>query len=128
MKRAFLLLFICAAIMACKKTKTEPEGPTDVRIYNNTDQVFDNVIVNTSGGEFNFGTVNSHAYTAYHRYEKAYSKADISLTIGGVTYSTPKQDYTYMNYMGQMKMTYKIYIRNMALKELDTEVVPEGEL
>lgn len=114
--------------MACKKTRTEPEGPTDVRIYNNTDQLFDNVIVNTSGGEFNFGTVSSHAYSPYHRYEKAYSKADISLTIGGVTYSTPKQDYTYMHYMGQMKVTYKIYIRNQALKELDTEVVPEGEL
>jgi hypothetical protein len=128
MKKVLFIICIITALMACRKTKTEPEGPTDVRIYNNTDQVFENVVVNTSGGEFNFGTVSSHTYTTYHRYTKAFPKADISLTISGITYSTPQQDYTYMQYMGQMKMTYKVYVKNQSLKELDTEVVPEGAL
>lgn len=128
MKRTILLLMLVASLTACKKTKIEPEGPTDVRVYNNTDQIFDNVIVNTSGGEYNFGTISPHTYSPYHRYDKAYPKADISLTIGAVPYSTPKQDYTYMQYMGQMKMTYKIFIINESRRELDTDVVPEGEL
>lgn len=115
-------------LTACKKTKIEPEGPTDVRVYNNTEQPFANVIVNTSGGEYNFGTVNPHSYSVYHRYDKAYPKADISLTIGSTIYSTPTQDYTYMQYMGQMKITYKIFISNESRRELDTDVVPEGEL
>ena len=115
-------------VVSCKKTRIEPVGPTDVRVYNNTDQVFDNVVVNTSGGEFNFGTVQSHTYSAYHRYEKAYPKADISLSINSMSYSTPKQDYTYMQYMGKMKMTYKIYIKNQSQRELDTDVVAEGPL
>jgi hypothetical protein len=128
MKRFLFVLFIALAVVSCKKTKIEPEGPTDVRVYNNTDQIFDNVVVNTSGGEFDFGTVQPHTYSAYHRYDKAYPKADISLAINSAAYSTPEQDYTYMQYMGQMKMTYKIYIKNQSLRELDTDVVAEGPL
>lgn len=125
MKRTLLLILIALTVVSCKKTPIEPEGPTDVRVYNNTDQIFDNVTVNTSGGEFNFGTVAPHQYSNYHRYEKAYPKADISLTIAGVEYSTPQQDYTYMQYMGLMKISYKIFILSQALKELDAEVVTE---
>jgi hypothetical protein len=128
MKRSLIIVLIALVSLSCRKTRMEPEGPTDVRVYNNTDQVFDNVVVNTSGGEFNFGTVQSHAYSAYHRYDKAYPKADISLTISSASYLTPKQDYTYMQYMGKMKMTYKIYIKNQSLRELDTDVVAEGPL
>jgi hypothetical protein len=128
MKRLIPFLVLIVALSACKKTKIEPEGPTDVRVYNNTDQLFENVVVNTSGGEFNFGTVNPHTYSQYHRYDKAYPKADISLTTRSSLYSTPTQDYTYMQYMGQMKITYKIFISNESRRELDTDVVPEGEL
>lgn len=128
MKRTILLITIVLTVLSCKKTPIEPEGPTDVRIFNNTDQQFDNVTVNTSGGVFNFGTVAPHQYTSYHRYEKAYPKADISLTIGGVEYSTPQQDYTYMQYMGQMKITYRLFIKDQARRELDTDVVADGEL
>ena len=128
MKKTLLLIFIVLAVHSCKKTSIEPEGPTDVRVFNNTDQTFDNLTVNTSHGVFNFGSVAQHQYSNYHRYEKAYPKADISLTITGVQYSTPQQDYTYMQYMGQMKITYRIFIKNQALKELDTDVVAEGAI
>ena len=125
MKKTLLLILMVLAVVACKKTRIEPEGPTDVRVYNNTDLTFENVTVNTSGGEFNFGTVAPHQYSSYHRYEKAHPKADISLTIAGVEYTTPQQDYTYMQYMGQMKISYKIFIRSQVLRELDIEVVTE---
>ena len=125
MKKTLLLILMVLAVVACKKTRIEPEGPTDARVYNNTDLTFDNVTVNTSGGEFNFGTVAPHQYSSYHRYEKAHPKADISLTIAGVEYTTPQQDYTYMQYMGQMKISYKIFIRSLVLRELDIEVVTE---
>jgi len=128
MKRLILCIALIISLTSCKKTKIEPEGPTDIRIFNNTDQVFSNVVVNTSGGEFNFGTLNAQSYSTYYRYDKAYPKADISLNIGSDTYTTPKQDYTYMQYMGRMKITYKIFISNELRRELDTEVVPEGAL
>ncbi len=128
MKRILLALCLLAVVTACKKTEIEPEGPTDVRVYNNTDQLFENVVVNTSGGEYNFGTVTPGTYSAYHRFDKAYPKADISLNIRSYSYATLKQDYTYMQYMGRMKITYKIFISNESRRELDTDVVPEGAL
>jgi hypothetical protein len=128
MKRIVPLLAIVICLTACKKTKIEPEGPTDVRVYNNSDRIFENVVVNTSGGIFDFGNLEPQAYSSYHRFDKAYPKADISLTMGGTLYSTVQQDYTYMQYMGQMKITYKIFISNEAGHLLDTDVVPEGPL
>lgn len=128
MKRIIPLLVLAVLLTACKKTKIEPEGPTDVRVFNNTEHLFENVTVNTSGGVFNFGTVSSQTYSQYHRFDKAFPKADISLIIRGNTYATPVRDYTYMQYMGRMKITYKIFISNESRRELDTDVVPEGEL
>lgn len=128
MKRILLALCLLIVVTACRKTEIEPEGPTDVRVYNNTDRLFENVVVNTSGGVYTFGTVNPGTYTSYHRFDKAYPKADISLNISGYSYSTPEQDYTYMQYMGRMKITYKIFISNESRRELDTDVVPEGAL
>jgi len=128
MKRIVPLLAIIICLTACKKTKIEPEGPTDVRVFNNTDMIFEDVVVSTSGGTYDFGNVQSQAYSGYHRFDKAYPKADISLTIDGTAYSTVQQDYTYMQYMGQMKITYRIFISDEATHLLDTDVVPEGAL
>ncbi len=128
MKRFILVLAVILSLTACKKTEIEPEGPTDVRIYNDTEQVFSNVVVNTSGSEFNFGTIKPKEYSSYHRYDKAYPKADISVEIGSTAYSTPTQDYTYMQYMGQMKISYKVSISNEAGRTLKIEVVPESAL
>ena len=128
MKRIVPILAIIICLTACKRTRIEPEGPTDVRVFNNSDRIFENIVVNTSGGTYDFGNLEPQAYSTYHRFEKAYPKADILLKAGGTTYSTPQQDYTYMQYMGQMKITYKIYISDEANHRLDTDVVPEGAL
>lgn len=128
MRKILSLLFLVLVVTACKKTAIEPEGPTDVRVYNMTDYAFSNVTVNTSMEEFNFGTIQPKVSSAYHRFEKAYPKSDITLSINGVLYSTPVRDYTYMQYMGQMKITYKVFISNEVLKQIDTNVVPDGEL
>jgi len=128
MKIIVPILAIIICLTACKRTRIEPEGPTDIRVFNNTDQLFEDIVVNTSGGEYNFGTLNAQSYSSFHRFDKAYPKADISLTIGSTQYSTVVQDYTYMQYMGQMKITYKIFISDEANHRLDTDVVPEGAL
>ncbi|HNX67219.1 MAG TPA: hypothetical protein PKH02_10075 [Bacteroidales bacterium] len=128
MKQAFFLVLLVFISCSCKKTPIEPLGPTDVRIYNNTDKLFTNILVNTSGGEHNFGTLDSHLYTDYYRFDKSYPKIDISLTIGTVTYSTVIQDYTYQNYLGQVKCTYKVFISDPVTKTLDMELVYDAPL
>jgi len=128
MKRALFFILLAFLSLSCKKTPFEPEGPTDVRIYNNTDKLFTNIVVNTSGGEHYFGTLDSHLYTDYYRFDKSYPKIDISLTIGSVTYSTVIQDYTYQNYLGQVKCTYRVFISNPSTKTIDMEVVLDGPI
>jgi hypothetical protein len=117
MKKVFILICIVLLVVSCKKTKIEPRGPTDVRIYNKTSELFENVVVKTSDDPFyverehNYGTVTSGAYTEYHRFDIAYrEEADITLTIGGVEYSTPATDFTYLTYVGQDRITYEITI------------------
>lgn len=131
MKRVLLFILLTLTVVACKKVEYEPLGPTDVRIYNDTDKTFDNVVVNTSGGEHNFGTIAPGANSVYYRYEKTYPKIDVSLTIDGIEYSTVQQDYTYQNYLGQVKCTYKVFIvnpSNPSSRLLDMNVIIESPL
>lgn len=128
MKRVIILAAMAIILIACKKTEFEPIGPTDVRIYNYSDKTYDNVVVNTSGGEHNFGTITPSTATDYYRFEKSYQKIDISLTIGGEKYSTLKADYTHQIYLGQVKCTYRVYIFNELTHTLDTEIVYDAPL
>ena len=125
-----ILPFVLAVIVitSCKKTEYEPLGPTDVRIYNDTDIGFTDVVVNTSGGEYNFGAVAPKSYSEYHRFEKSYPKVDVSLVINAESFSTAKQDYTYQNYLGQVKCTYKVFIADQSQHLLDVKVVIESPL
>jgi hypothetical protein len=125
MKKTILLLFILIALCACKKKHFSPEGPTDVRIRNISDLSFSDVIVSTSekaGDTIAFGSITSGSESGYSRFKKAYPKAEISakINIGGsmVTFSTGSVDYTYMQYIGQDRITYEVDISDMTRKEL----------
>jgi hypothetical protein len=118
MKRLLSVSLIILAIIACKKTEYSPEGPTDVRVRNLSDLTFTEVIVNTSGGIDTLGDIGPGSVSEYFRFEKAYPKAEISATINGLTFSTGTVNYTYMQYLGQDRITYEVYISNMNNREL----------
>jgi hypothetical protein len=96
--------------------KYEPEGPTDVRIRNLTTSAMTNLKVSTGGGEYLFGDLGSMGLTSYHRFDKAYPKANITAYIGNQRYMTDTiVSYAYMQYMGLMKITYSIWIQGNKL-------------
>jgi hypothetical protein len=132
MKKVIFYIFLIVLVSACKKVSREPEGPTDIRIRNLTTVNMTQVTVNTGGGEFNFGTVkaNHDSVTIYHRFDKAYPKANISAIINGQRYKTDTiTSYAYLQYMGQMKATYEIWIESETLKKLAIfKIVPEAQL
>ena len=115
-------------LAACTKPNQTPQGPTDVRIRNMTDQDFTNVMVDTGGGDHNYGDIAAGAETDYHRFEKAYPDAEITVTINGEDYTSGKQDYTYATYIGPDKITYAVYISNSDLKKLGVDVILDGPL
>ena len=111
------LLFI--SVIACKKKEFSPEGPTDVRIRNLTRESFQEVIVRTSEKPEDIDTLGNIAEASvsdYFRFTKAYPKTEISIkiNIGGslIKFSTGSVDFTYMQYIGQDRITYEVYVSN----------------
>ena len=128
MRSIIALLSITLLVVSCTKPNHTPEGPTDVRIRNITDQDFNNVIVDTGGGNYNYGNIPAGTETDYHRFDKAYPDAEITVMINGEEYTTGEQDYTYATYIGPDKITYVVYISNPDLKKLDVDVILEGPI
>jgi hypothetical protein len=123
------ILIVTAA--ACKKRCISEEGPTDVRILNETGLTIEDVTVTTTDDTsyddrtYNFGTVADGAYTGYHRFDIAFPKADITVRIGGVTWSTPPANFSYLTYIGQDRITYTLTIADQVNHILGLEVTVE---
>jgi hypothetical protein len=135
-KIIFLLFAVSAILPACKKTNFSEKGPTDVRIENlQGDYTFYNVVVKTAGGQDttgnirNLGNIAPHSYSPYKRFAIAFSKAEISATINGETFTTGPINSTYMDYKGQMKITYQVYIKDFANKVIEiNHCIPDAPL
>ncbi|HPY67614.1 MAG TPA: hypothetical protein PLI41_07435 [Bacteroidales bacterium] len=136
MKRMFFAIILLLAVSACKKTKFAPEGPTDMRVRNMQEtEIFTDIVINTAGvrdtvGNLkHLGTVAPGEVSVYKRVKIAFSKAEITAKINGETFSTGPVNSTYMDYKGQMKITYEVYISNMTNKVLAiSNVIPEEPL
>jgi hypothetical protein len=123
MKKLIFISIIFLTIFACKKTEFSPEGPTDVRIRNLSDQTFTNVIVSTSeytDDIYTFGTIEKYVTSDYFRFKKAYPKAQITATINGQIFTTGPVNYNSgITYIGQAKITYSVFIKNVSTKTLE---------
>lgn len=131
MKKILFIVLIIFSAFACKKTEYSPEGPTDVRIRNLTNMAFYDLTVDIDTVVV-YGNLDALSTSEYIRFDKAYPKATISAKInkGGslVTFSTEKFDYTYMQFMGQMRITYEVYIPNMEKNAFEIKVIADEAL
>jgi hypothetical protein len=134
MKKIIIISLLLLSVIACKKKGFSPEGPTDVRIRNVSDLLFQEVIVSTSdkpGDIDTLGNITNGSTSDYFRFTKAYPKAEISakINIGGtlVKFSTGTVSYTYMQYIGQDKITYEVNISNLNNRELTISNIIEDE-
>jgi len=123
MKRLLSLAIMAILIVAaCKKTPFEPYGPTAVRILNLTNVPMNEVTVNTYDSTFNYGTVGAGDTTEYHQFDRAYVIANISAMINGLKFRTDTAIYTWKNYLGQVKVTYRVWISDEANKKLSMQL------
>jgi hypothetical protein len=134
MKKIIIIALVLLTVLSCKKKHFSPEGPTDVRIRNLSDQIFTQVIVSTSEKPADVDTIaniGSGLVSDYYRFTKAYPKAQISakINIGGslTTFTTAPVDYTYMQYIGRDRITFEVYISNPTTHELTINNVIEEE-
>jgi len=126
-----ILIVTVLLLTACKKRSMTEEGPTDVRISNQTGQTIENVTVTTTDDQaystrvHNFGTVASGAVTEYFRFDIAYTEANITVKIGDVTWSTPPSQFDYLTYIGPDRITYRLTVADPLNHMLDIETVIE---
>jgi hypothetical protein len=125
MKKIIAVSLLLLLFIACKKNRISPEGPTDIRIRNLSNFTLEQVLVITSertGDTISLGKIVGNKVSDYFRFHKAYPKAQISATINidgsDVLFSTGPVDYTYMQYIGQDKITYELAVSNINGREL----------
>jgi hypothetical protein len=134
MQKLIIISLLLISVLSCKKKEYAPEGPTDVRIKNISDLTFEEVIVSTSEKPDDIDTIGNVAngsVSDYFRFAKAYPKAEISALINTgdslVKFSTGTVSYTYMQYIGQDRITYEVYISDMNKRKLTISNVIEDE-
>lgn len=123
MKKLLIISLLILSVLACKKTKYEPEGPTDVRVKNISDVAFTEVRVNISDSIKLMGNIGSNGYSEYMRFHKAFVVAEISAKVSGQLFTTGIVDYTGKTYQGQVKLTYEVWISDFTNKKLAMRIV-----
>ena len=130
-KLTTVLLVALLMLTACKRRSMTDEGPTDVRIHNQTGQVITDVTVTVTDDQaytvriHNFGTIAAGAYSDYFRFDIAHTEADITVKIGNVIFSTPETQFDYLTYIGPDRITYRITIDDPVNRVLDIETIIE---
>jgi len=128
MQKLFIALVTVMLISVTNSCRKSPEGPSDIRIRNLSTKVFDDVFVDTSAGEYNYGQIQPGKVTDYHRFDKAYRQAHITLTANGVAYEMVPVDYTYEITLGQGKFTYELNLADTVNHTLSIHVIAEAPL
>ncbi len=99
-----LLLFMLILLLTgCKKVDTE----VFIRVYNDSPDLFEEVIVNTSGGEHNYGDIETNSYSDYYAFDYAYNFAYVHLKIDGKDFFLIPIDYVGE---AQLRSGYYTYI------------------
>ena len=81
---------------------------TMIRVKNLSSYDFADVVVNTSGGENNYGNILAKVISEYESFDFAYSYAYIELKIDGNTYTIQPIDYVGEKPLKPGKYTYQI--------------------
>jgi hypothetical protein len=116
MKKSYLIILVLTIFSACKKAEFSPDGPTDVRVRNQSGYDFYELKIKIEEEEIVFGSIINNNVSEYHRFKTAYSKAYMSAKIDNVLLTTDPVDFTYMNYFGMVRLTYEVIIENNKLK------------
>ena len=126
-KITFLLIVLTAIVLtSCNKDEYTPDGPTDIRIHNVSSLTYDSVVVITSWGNNEYGTVNPGAQTEYKRFEKAYPREQVNMYIDSVSYEFPPDDSIRV-LLQQGKFTYELDV-DTAAKSISIHVIADAPL
>lgn len=108
MKKVYFLL-ISILLLSCTQND---DDILLLRIKNTSQFDYTDVIVNTSGGEHNYGTINFNQASDYKSFDFAYRYTFVELKIDGITYTIQPIDYVGETPLDIGKYTYEINADN----------------
>ena len=107
MKKTLLIIFTGIIFFEAGCSKID-SNEVQIRIKNISAFDFIDVIVNTSGGENNYGNIISNQYSDYKTYDFAYRYAFVELKIDGNILILQPTDYVGEEKLNQGRYTYEI--------------------
>ena len=109
---SFFLMFVISACSSDPDNDqvcpliSDDEGAVEIRINNNSNFDFSDVIVDTGGGRHSFCSVNAGESSFYRSFQKAYRYAFVELTIDGTVFTLQPIDYVGETLLRNGKYTY----------------------
>ena len=110
MKRILILILTVSTIISCSKEKSNSPFGLEIRLSNNSQYNFKNVIINTGTGEVNFGNLNARKQTEYRKFSNAYRYAFVKVEINGKTYMIQPIDYVGALPLSDGRYTYQLSV------------------
>jgi hypothetical protein len=110
-----LLFYSCLllGLAACKKETEDPAG-VSIRVRNGSAYPFTSLVVNTSGGENNYGALAVGQSSDYAPFTRAYGYAAVKATINGAEVSFMPHDYVGETPLKPGQYTYVVEVVNQA--------------
>ncbi len=106
MKKILILIFAISLFSNCSEDDTNND--VNIRLSNVSDSDFENIIVNTTTGDINYGNLKSREVSEYKNFNKAYRYAYVELNIGEKTYTIQPIDYVGETPLNDGNYTYQL--------------------
>ncbi len=113
MKKTLILYLTIIILFGCSKDNENNE--VKIRLSNISQYDFQNIVVNTTTGNVNFGNLSSGQKSEYKEFDKAYRYAFVELEIDGETYTLQPIDY-----VGETLLKNGIYTYQLDVNDIDT--------
>lgn len=94
-------------LMACSEENTS-DTSLNIRLLNSSSFIFENVVVDTSTGNVEFGTLNPGEFSEYKEFETAYRYAFVELEIDDQIFTIQPVDYFGETPLENGRYTYQI--------------------
>ncbi len=99
-------------MLSCTQTDDTIEKNLLIRVKNISQFEFNNVLVNTNGGEQNFGNIDVNQNSDYKSFDFAYRYAFIEVVIDGNTFTIQPIDYVGETKLVNGRYTYEVNATN----------------
>lgn len=107
MKRIFLVGIIIS-VVGCSGDDDVSPAQVQIRIKNSSSFRYLDIMINTGGGENNYGDIELHRFSEYKSFDYAYRYAYIQLKIEEETFILQPIDYVGETKLAAGKYTYDI--------------------